>query len=354
MRCSPQYFRTHSSSVLLTAAMALVACGEEPTTPSLPRSDVPSLAVAGAGSWTPKASLPTPRAGMATAVLRNSSGQYLFYSIGGNNDANRAMQRVDVYNAATDRWTRVANLPADRNGATAAAIGTKIYVVGGSNLAGTATRSLYVYNQASNTWTQKASFPSGSGDISGVIAGKLYLVTSVSSSEQRLYRYNPATNVWTRLADPTKNHGGGVGGVIDGKLYVAWGRSHTVDVYDPATNRWTTRLTYAYGGGADGQGSCPPLTEIDCSVRGAASAVFQRQLYVMGGGNDDSVLRGTLAYNPDANAWTDKADMHVDRASPGAGKVFNAAGQARIFVAGGFSTDFASGETVVATEMYTP
>jgi N-acetylneuraminic acid mutarotase len=245
------------------------------------------LASAGLGSWTTKASMPTPRAGLVGAVLQNASGQYLFYAIGGSNENNSAMRRVEAYNAATNSWSRRANLPFDRTSASAAAIGGKIYLVGGFNLTGVLTRTLYVYTQATNTWTKKASLPvGGNRAISGVIGGKLYVVTG-DANGSRLYRYDPATDAWTRRADPQKTHLGGIGGVIDGKLYVAWGRtlqttdpyhaSFTVDVYNPATNQWTTKLTYAYAGGLDGQGLCDLDIDIDCGVSSPAGVVFQKK-----------------------------------------------------------------------------
>lgn len=354
MSCLFPRFRAHPS-VFVAPVIALLGCAEDPTTPNPPNSPQPSMAAAAPGSWTTKAPLPTARRRMAGAVVRNSSGQYLFYAIGGNNETNSAMRRVEAYNAATNSWTRRANLPADRSGAAAAAIGRKIYVVGGSSLTAGATSTLFVYDQATNTWTQKASLPVNSVlGIAGVIEGRLYLVTSSSTlASQRLYRYNPTTNSWTRRADPIKNHFSGIGGVIEGKLYVAWGRSHTVDVYNPATNQWTTKLTYAYAGGIDGEGTCPPDIDIDCSVDAAASTVFQKKLWVIGGNNDDESMPLTFAYDPVTNRWISKASMQNTRQSgPIAGKVRNAAGQFRMVVTGGFSND--TGEILSATEMYAP
>jgi N-acetylneuraminic acid mutarotase len=327
----------------LAGALSLTACVDDATAPKSETarpspSAPPELATASLGSWTTKAPMPSPRAGLAGAVVQNSSGQYLLYAIGGWNENNFAMRRVEAYNAATNTWTRRANLPVDRRLPSAAAIGGKIYVVGGINLTGVVTKTLYVYTHATNTWTKKASLPVNTWfAMSAVMGGKLYVFTGA-----QLYRYDPATDAWTRRADPTNIHFGGVGGVIDGKLYVAGGgaTSLTTDVYNPATNQWTNKI--------NGQGdSCP-----GSACGNAAGVVFQKKLYMIGGQNGDEALQAVVAYDPITNAWTAKAPLRFNRMSrPIAGSVRNAAGSGRIVVAGGARAD---DELVSQTEMYAP
>jgi N-acetylneuraminic acid mutarotase len=330
--------------VSLAAAVVLVAaCGEEPTssTPSTSNpSPVPMLASAGLGSWEVKAPIPTVRHGMAAAVVQNASGQYLFYTIGGNK--NNYARRVEAYNAADDKWFRKANLPADRVRATAATIGGKIYVVGGVNLNNVWTKTLYVYDPVSNTWTKKASMPvAGNRLISGAIAGRLYVYTGSFTEAPRLYRYKPSTNEWTRRADPPHDHSSGTGGVINDKLYLAWGRSDAVDVYDPVTNSWETVRP-----------ETPDSECHDCRSFFMGGTVFRGQLYSIGGFNDDFELESVDAYDPITNNWIRKANMQNRRNDePAAGTVKNAAGQSRIVVVGGSNADDG---IVSVTEMYKP
>ena len=337
--------------VLVSSAAAVVliaACGEEPTSSSAPTtsiSPVPALPTAFLfdGSWTVKAPIPTVRGGMAAAVVQNSSGQSLFYTIGGANQNNVAMRRVEAYNAATDKWFRKANLPVDRTSATAATIGGKIYVAGGSNLNRVITKTLYVYDPVSNTWTQKASMPFAQQSlISGAIAGRLYVYTGSFTEVPRLYRYKPSTNVWTRRADPPHDHAFGIGGVIDGKLYLAWGRTDAVDVYDPVTDSWETVRP-----------ETPDSECIDCRIFAAGGTAFRGQLYSIGGISDDEEA-GVHAFDPVTNQWGQKANMNFDRERPVAGTVRNAAGQSRILVVGGSISVDGGSEVVAATEMYKP
>ena len=339
---------------LLLAASIVTGCAAEPTAPKAFTAEPATSS----GTWTTRASMPTIRQSLAAAVVQNSSGQYVLYAIGGRNPTNPAMKRVEAYNASANTWTRKADLPAKRAATNGTGvISGKIYLVGGFDLNGVTTKTLYVYTPATNTWAKKADLPVSSAQgITGVIDGKLYVVTGYSvscstcnrSGLRRLYRYNPTTNTWTRLADPPRFHVEGVGGVIDGKLYVDWGLSITTDVYNPATNQWSAKVTQEYFGTAS---TCVEGLQF-CSVFGAAGATLDKKLYVIGGLNDDESMPITEAYDPIANKWVNKTFMHFSRENPAAGKVKNGAGQLQILVVGGFSND--PGEYVSVSEAFTP
>ena len=348
---------------VLATAVGIVACNEEITAPPEDAPASPALAVAGIGSWANKAPMPTPRATLATAVVQNASGQYILYAIGGCCGTNHtgSLKRVEAYNASTNAWTRRADLPAKRDALNGAeVIGGKIYVPGGLDENGVATKTLYVYTPGTNTWTQRANLPrSIAGGITGVIGGKLFLLTGgFSSLPQRLYRYDPSTNVWTRRADSPRDHRLGSGAVINGKFYVAWGHSPTVDVYDPATNRWTTRLTMSRADWP--QYSC---TDPERGLTGPAlffsgAINLSNRLFVIGGMHtdcefDDAHHWETHAYDPATNRWTRMASLARTRTHMGVGKVRNAAGRLQIIVTGGHS-GFDGDEILRTTEAFTP
>ena len=306
----------------------------------------------GPGSWALRARIPTVRQGLAGAVVQNATGQYIFYAIGGvggTDEGNLARDQVEAYNAATNTWSGRALLPAARAWISASAIGGSIYVPGGADASGELTRTLYVYSPSANVWTTKAEMPVASFfNNTDVIAGKLYVLTGscdvCDPLEQRLYRYDPATDAWERLADPVNNHSNGVMAAIDGKLYAAWGQTSTVDMYDPASNSWTHKLTMTEFGPVEDFGG----------LQAAAALNFNKKLYVIGGRSGDDAEKGTLAYDPVTNSWDfNKADMNFFRERPAVGKVKNAAGVLQIFVAGGLDTDpFV--DLVTDSEAYTP
>ncbi len=341
---------------LVLAAAALAACADGPAEPQdhLPG---PVLATASPGTWTTKAAFPTPRYRLASAVLQNAAGQYSLYTIGGENAGNPAMKRVQAYNAATNTWSRKADLPfkrANTNGA--AVIGGKIYLTGGSDELFVRRRTLYVYNAASDSWTRGADLPVRSNlGVTGVIGGKLYVLTGdcadcIPRQSRRLYRYDPATNRWSRKRDAPHSHVGGIGGVIDGMFYVAWGArpgGNTLEVYDPSLDRWKTRLHMDYDGQADS------------TVQGAAGAVLDKKLYVIGGLAGDETSSIVKAYDPLTNRWTSRPYINVPRISAVAGTVKKSAGKLQIVVAGGSPTGLLQASEdgpsfTSVTEAYTP
>ena len=136
---------------------------------------------------------------------------------------------------------------------------------------------------------------------------------------------------------------GAAGGVIDGKFYVAYGNHKgaegSVDVYDPVTNKWQTKLRLAYR-----RLISPSAEVLEGTVVDAAGAVLYGQLYLMGGRESTEPMEKqevpfVFAYDPIANAWTRKADMLSGRRGATAGTAKTAPGPFRILVAGGGERD---------------
>jgi N-acetylneuraminic acid mutarotase len=253
------------SHYLLPAAIlaVLAACSDtttEPETLAPATASAPDFAVA-SNSWSTRADMPTERLGLATAVVPNSAGQSILYAIGGTTLTGGSLSKVQAYNVATNSWTTKAPLPVPlyfTNGA--GVIRGKLYISGGLTSYNNYRSSLYVYNPSTNSWTRKRDMPNTTfRGVTGVINNQLYVLTGCDQDGCNayepvvLYRYNPATDQWARLAKPTRTHDWGMGGVIGGKFYVTGG-STQLDVYDPATNRWTIRAPLPQerwlGGGA--------------------------------------------------------------------------------------------------------
>jgi N-acetylneuraminic acid mutarotase len=166
---------------------------------------------------------------------------------------------VWVYHTANDSWTRGPNLPVYRGAGAAALIGNTIYFTGGMDKTRTIDEgTTYALNLSSLSagWVRKADLPNPRNHVAAAaIDGKFYVVGGQHSQEENQAAqtevdvYDPATNKWTKLAPmPTyagRSHITSATFAYNGKIITVGGETgfgavtRTVMCYDPATNKWT-------------------------------------------------------------------------------------------------------------------
>jgi len=330
-------------SVCLTAVLG---CGEDAQAPTGPAVTPEAAAEAAAelaissNTWLKRADMPGARRAFAVASLQNASGQSVVYVIGGIGPDGAPLSRVQAYNVATNTWsTKASTISALFYPNGAAVIGGKIYVTGGTRDFYNEFNALIVYDPAKNTWVHKRSMPGGGYQgVSGVIDNKLYVAFGCLTGPCAFRRYDPATDLWTILPAPTEQHVGGVAGVIGNKLYVTGGRldfqgAEKLEVYDPATNAWTTKAPMPVGTGL------------------SAAAVVGGRLHVIGGyvSNPDGSARESrshFVYDPALDRWLTRTSLPA-----GAGAI---GGAAKVFVNGQPRIEMVSSTPSVNNWQYTP
>ena len=252
---------------------------------------------------------------------------------------------VEAYDVKAGRWTTLAPLPEGRHHIALAEAGGKIYGIGGFSGAipdWRAHATVFVYDPQANRWTAGPSLPEPRAE--GVVAtskGKIYFIggrvpTSPKAahiSEHADTRRGEALDVrtgrWTRILDAPTERNSAAAAVIEDKIYVVGGRQMlrqadgrqrpvnvaTLEVYDPATDRWETKAPMPQAQG------------------GLAAAAYGGKLYAFGGEQfvpSAKVFADAWVYDPKADRWSALPPMPTPRHGHGAAVVGN-----RIFLMGG-------------------
>lgn len=175
-------------------------------------------------SWTTKAPMPTPREGLAVAVVNGT-----LYAIGGNvGPFGAALNTVEAYNPVTDTWTTKAPMPTTRAWMGTAVLNNKIYVAGGRTGPSSAPKvaTVQVYNPSTNSWSVAPSLPIARWGIGmATVNGKLYAVGDYQRNEV----YSPGNPAWfASVPLPTARNFLGVTAVSD-VIYAIGG-------YNPSVN----------------------------------------------------------------------------------------------------------------------
>jgi N-acetylneuraminic acid mutarotase len=319
-------------AAVLALGSLLVACEREVTAPTgvAPDEGRPQPAVA-AASWSLESPLLKPRSNFKAATVNG-----VVYAIGGTvfepATGIQVRPRVDAFDVATNTWAHKRSLPEALIPHGATSIKGKIYVAGGWTN-DRLSRRLYVYDPASDRWTRKADLPftiDYSAGHQGMIDNKLYVYAGVtvnadgSPGPHRFLRYDPPTDKWTTLNRPSYARRGGASGVIDGKFYLIGGtlptshngigKAFDVHVYDPAGG-WAKR----------------PLGLFGLDNWGLAYAPLGGKLYIIGTSYSDGCTYDvSKVYDPVTNALTP-----FPLAPPMRTRAAGAAAKGRFFVMGG-------------------
>jgi N-acetylneuraminic acid mutarotase len=183
-------------------------------------------------TWTRKTSMPTPRSITAAVDVDGK-----IYVIGGNGDngVNFTFRTVEVYDPATDTWTKKADMPTARWSPAADVVDGKIYVFGGGRRYSAnamppfnETSIVEVYDPATDTWTRASDMPTARFAHSATaVDGKIYIIGGADAdvhmppSEGFLMVdvYDPTTDTWTTAADIPAGAPHHAASVVDEKIY---------------------------------------------------------------------------------------------------------------------------------------
>ena len=251
------------------------------------------------GGWGSRATLIEENSEMGVIGLNGK-----IYVIGGYPSSRVTVNTVQVYDTASNSWTRAAPLAIAVNHLMPVAYGGKIYVIGGQTDPNTAyIDSVQEYDPGTNSWRTRSPMPtSRSAGAAVLIDDKIYVSGGRPPRGSDFAVYDPVKDRWTTLPDlPTqRNHLMAVAG--NGKLYVVGGGfeggftsqgADAVEIFDPKTNLWT-------------KGASLP------KPRGGLNGVLAHGcLHFFGGEFANGVHPDHDVYNPATDKWTSLPNMPV-------------------------------------------
>jgi N-acetylneuraminic acid mutarotase len=200
------------------------------------------------GVWTPRADIPDGGGALPVAPAQTIGGQ--FYLVGVNDRAlTPAFHR---YDAATNVWTRRSDMLSLGIGGMSAVVGSKLFVyyANGDVPGDISTYVSYpfdVYDAATDTWSRLQSPPVvHQNGTSAAVNGKVYLVGD-DAHTGTVSIYDPIAGTWAIGATmPNARDGNATAVGFGGKLYYIggfrWsplGPVSNVDIYDPSSNTWS-------------------------------------------------------------------------------------------------------------------
>lgn len=238
-------------------------------------------------------------------------GKTYYCRIGAVNGEGQIWSDIKIINGG--EWIQKASLAHPRNNLSSVAVNGKIIVLGGQT--DRPILSVDAYDPVSDIWTEISSIPPSSyhmySSAATTAAGCIYLMggwdgdTDVKDNIE----FNPSTGIWTEKADMTTARDGHRAIGAGGRIYVFGGRNQirqpdnsvietllkTVEVYDPATDRWESKRDMPYASAFFGI----------CEAGG--------KIYVLGGMQQDGqniILSDKVqVYDPVNNTWEVKAHM---------------------------------------------
>jgi N-acetylneuraminic acid mutarotase len=200
-----------------------------------------------------------------------SGGNKIFFA-GGSAISGGHSSTVDIYDITTQRWT-TAKLSENRSKISTITAGNKVFFAGGEIGDGTCpTKTVDIYDLSTSQWSTSSLSIPGSSVVPALVGNKVLFAGGDGglcgewARTTTVDMYDLTTNNWTTASLSTVRRHGHAAVTLNNKVYISggeswpantfpgtpWFASNTVDIYDYATNSWSTSTLSEgkYGHGA--------------------------------------------------------------------------------------------------------
>ena len=248
--------------------------------------------------WLPLADMLRTRDEHCTAVHDN-----VLYAFGSTQSENG--QSVEQYNAHTNTWLAVANMPQMRCAATAVTSGDHIFIIGGRIPNGGSTKQVMRYDADINKWfTETPMSSKRAGLCSAACHGFVYAIGGLSDRNEFLRtveRYNPRKKVWTDVSPMQAARYFACAVEMNEKIFVIGGQSSTgaylssCEALDPVKEEWAS------------------LPNISVPRQAAGVTRLANRIFLFGGCNNSGSLDSVECYDERKRSWETVTKMPCKR-----------------------------------------
>ncbi len=182
--------------------------------------------------WTQKKEMPVSRFYFGLGVVAGK-----VYLIGGTtglgDGQEQRMDRVDIYNPATDTWAKGPKMPTRRDPGGVAVVSTSIYVIGGEGWpvpqqwgAGPFLESIEEYDPINRQWRKKQDLLELKNWFSSAVVGDAIYLIGGYTLEGGLQEvatvnvYHPRTETWREISALPNPLGAFDAATVNGKIYI--------------------------------------------------------------------------------------------------------------------------------------
>jgi N-acetylneuraminic acid mutarotase len=270
-------------------------------------SEITSITFGNGGDfeWTIKAAMPTVRSSGGSAVVGNT-----IYTINGHEGNPGTGRIVEAYDVLSDSWSTKATYPRPegRYGQGVAVIDEDIYVFCGTNSWGTYfTNTVDKYNETSDWTLDVSTYPLSeiSSCMCAAVNGYIYCFGgadsySASTITNNVYQFDPSNGSFTQKSDMPTARAAGMAIPFGDKIYVIGGVYGTVfdivEIYDTTNDSWST-------------GSSVPV-----DIMSFVGGVINGKIYIASGSSGGwSITNSVFEYDPYQDTWSEKEPINYER-----------------------------------------